>query len=123
MSAMPKSAPQVPRPSRPPDAFAVLHAAQEPGVFFKEDGHHGAAEAQNPELEEAIEEAIRLLFGVRGILRVTGGFNQVQEPAIIIVASQGFGEASLKQIPPKVHKFETILAVPYDMLPLKRERL
>jgi hypothetical protein len=114
--------PPVARPSRPPDAFSVLHAAQEPGIYFKEDGHHGAAEQANPELEEAIEEAIRLLFGVRGILRVSGGFNQANEPAIVVVTTQGFGEASLKMVPAKVHKFETILAVPYDMLPLKRDR-
>ena len=111
------------KPSRPPDAFSVLHAAQEPGVFFKEEGHNGAAEQANPELSAAIEEAIRLLFGVRGILRVSGGFNQDNMPAIIVVATQGFGEASMKLIPPKVHRFETILAVPYDMLPLKRARL
>ncbi len=111
------------RPSRPPDAFSVLHAAQDPGIYFREEGHHGSAEQANPELEEAIEEAIRLLFGVRGILRVTGGFNQANEPAIIVVATQGFGEASMKAVPGKVHRFETILAVPYDMLPLKRERL
>ena len=112
-----------PRPSRPPDAFAVLHAAQDPGVFFKEEGHNGPAEQGNPELSAAIEEAIRLLFGVRGILRVSGGFNKDDEPAIIVVATQGFGESSMKLIPPRVHRFETILAVPYDMLPLKRERL
>lgn len=111
------------KPAKPPDAFQVLHAAQDPGVYFKEDGHHGAAEQADPELEAAIEEAIRLLFGVRGILRVTGGFNQEKQPAIIVVATQGFGEASMKLVPPKVHKFETILALPYDMLPLKRERL
>lgn len=112
-----------PKPSRPPDAFSVLHAAQDAGVFFKEEGHNGPAEQGNPELTAAIEEAIRLLFGVRGILRVSGGFNQADEPAIIVVATQGFGEASMKLVPPKVHRFETILAVPYDMLPLKRERL
>lgn len=108
---------------KPPDAFSVLHAAQEPGVYFKPDGQSGAAEQADPELTAAIEEAIRLLFGVRGILRVTGGFNQEQQPAIVIVATQGFGEASMKCVPPKVHKYETILALPYDMLPLKRERL
>jgi len=111
------------KPARPPDAFSVLHAAQEPGVYFKEEGSHGRAEQQDPELSAAIEEAIRLLFGVRGILRVSGGFDQEQKPAIIVVATQGFGEASMKLVPPKVHRFETILAVPYDMLPLKRERL
>ncbi len=119
-------APQAAAPAkaaRPPDAFAVLHAAQEPGVYFKEEGSHGRAEQQDPELSAAIEEAIRLLFGVRGILRVSGGFDQEQKPAIIVVATQGFGEASMKLVPPKVHRFETILAVPYDMLPLKRERL
>lgn len=122
VQAPPQAAPP-PRPSRPPDAFSVLHAAQDPGVYFKEEGHNGPAETGNPELTAAIEEAIRLLFGVRGILRVSGGFNQAAEPAIIIVVTQGFGEASMKLVPPKVHKFETILAVPYDMLPLKRERL
>ncbi len=112
-----------PRPSRPADAFSVLHAAQEAGVFFQEEDHNGPAEQSDPELTAAIEEAIRLLFGVRGILRVSGGFNQDHQPAIIVVATQGFAEASVKLVPPKVHRFETILAVPYDMLPLKRERL
>lgn len=116
--------PAVPaKPAKPPDAFSVLHAAQDPGVYFKEDGANGAAEQADPELTAAIEEAIRLLFGVRGILRVTGGFNQEQQPVIIVVGTQGFGEASMKLVPPKVHKFETVLALPYDMLPLKRERL
>lgn len=119
----PQPAAPAPRPSRPPDAFSVLHAAKDAGVYFKEEGHNGAAEQANPELSAAIEEAIRLLFGVRGILRVSGGFNQDNQPAIIVVATQGFGEASMKLVPPKVHRFETILAVPYDMLPLKRERL
>ncbi len=121
-AAVPQAQPAS-RPSRPPDAFSVLHAAQDPGVYFKEEGHNGAAEQADPELSAAIEEAIRLLFGVRGILRVSGGFNQEDQPAIIVVATQGFGEASMKLVPPFVHRFETILAVPYDMLPLKRERL
>ncbi len=112
-----------PKAARPPDAFSVLHAAQEPGVYFQEEGHHGPAEQADPDLSAAIEEAIRLLFGVRGILRVSGGFNKENQPAIIVVATQGFGEASMKRIPPKVHRFETILAVPYDLLPLKREQL
>jgi hypothetical protein len=114
--------PLMPAAGRPADAFTVLHAAQDPGVYFREDGHPGHAEREDPELSAAIEETIRLLFGVRGILRVNGGFNQANEPAIIVVATQGFGEASLKKVPAKVHRFETILAVPYDMLPLKRER-
>ena len=41
---------------------------------------------------------------------------------IIIVVGQGFGEGSLRAIPEKVQKFTTLLALPFDVLPLKKER-
>lgn len=120
-----QTAPILPPPStKPPDAFQLLHQAQEHGVFFKEDqfreGH--AEEAEDPDLAAAVEEAIRLLFGVRGILRVGPGRNMENEPVVVVVATQGFGEASLASVPPAVNRFPTLLAVPFDLLPLKKER-
>ncbi len=113
-----------PRAERPPDAYALLREAKEAGVFFKEDawreGH--TEEQEDPELAAAVEEAIRLLFGVRGILRVGAGHNDKNEPIIVVVASNGFSEASLARVPESVHRFRTVVAIPFDLLPLRKDR-
>ena len=113
-----------PRPDKPPDAMTLLNAAQEPGVYFNEDaqrdGH--SEEEEDPELAAAVEEAIRILFGVRGIHRVGPGRNEAGEPVVLVVASRGFGEAAMKAVPDKVHRFPTLLALPFELLPLRRER-
>lgn len=113
-----------PRLGKPPDAMSLLHAAQDAGVYFREDAHQEghAEDKEDPELAAAVEETIRLLFGVRGIHRVGPGKNDAGEPVVVVVASRGFGEASLRSIPPMVHRFPTLLALPYDLLPLRRER-
>lgn len=116
--------PALPGSDRPQDAFKLLHGAKEPGVFFKERGAHagGEQEEEDQELAAAVEETIRILFGVRGIHRVVPGRDEANEPVIIVAAGMGFGEASLKQIPERVQRFPTLLALPYEMLPLRRER-
>ncbi|MHB8876273.1 MAG: hypothetical protein ACYC8T_21485 [Myxococcaceae bacterium] len=116
--------PSAPRPGKPPDAMTLLHSAKDAGVYFKEDSHHeGHSEEQDdPELAAAVEEAIRLLFGVRGIHRVGPGKNEAGEPVVLVVANRGFGETSMKSVPPRVHRFPTLLALPYELLPLRRER-
>ena len=112
------------RPERPPDAWSLLREAKEAGVFFNEDamreGH--TEEGEDPELAAAVEEAIRLLFGVRGILRVGAGKNDRAEPIVVVVASHGFSDASLASVPEKVHRFSTVIAIPFELLPLRRDR-
>ncbi len=116
--------PPSPRPGKAPDAMSLLNAAQQAGVFFEEDsrrdGH--SEEKDDPELGAAVEEAIRLLFGVAGVHRVGPGRNETGEPVVVVVAGRGFGEASLKRVPERVHRFATLLALPYELLPLRRER-
>lgn len=109
---------------RPQDAFVVLNQAQPKGVFFKEDDAGGAhpEDRDDPELAAAVEETIRILFGVRGILRVGPGRNEANEPVVVVVASPGFSDASMSKVPPKVSKFDTLLAVPFEVLPLRKER-
>lgn len=112
------------RPERPPDAYALLRDARERGVLFVEDaladGH--SEEQEDPELAEAVEECIRLCFGVRGILRIGPGKNDKHEAIIVVATTNGFSEASLATVPPKVHRFNTLIAIPFELLPLKRER-
>lgn len=109
---------------RPPDAYALLKDAREKGVLFVEDslaeGH--SEEQEDPELADAVEECIRLCFGVRGILRIGPGHNDKNEPIIVVATTNGFSEASLGVVPPKVHRFNTLIAIPFELLPLKRER-
>lgn len=109
---------------RPPDAFALLKEAREKGVLFVEDalaeGH--SEEQEDPELRAAVEECIRLCFGLRGILRIGPGHNEKNEAIIVVATTHGFTDASLAQVPEKVHRFPTLIAIPFDLLPLKRER-
>lgn len=122
--AVREAAERAAKSGKPPDAMTLLNQAQPHGTFFKEDyereGH--SEEKDDPELAAAVEETIRLMFGVRGILRVGPGRNQADEPVVVMVVGQGFGEASMKAVPEKVHKFPILLALPYDVLPLKKER-
>jgi len=122
--------PQAPVLPPPPAALpvprggvlAALHEAQDPGVYFqdhsrKEDHRE---EAEDPELAAAVEDTIRLLFGVRGIHHVAPGENQAHEPVVLIAADRGFTEGSLAAIPEKVGRFPTLVVVPYELLPLRR---
>lgn len=108
---------------RPPDAFALLKEARDKGVLFVEDalqdGH--SEDQEDPELAAAVEECIAQLFGVRGILRIGPGHNDKNEPIIVVATTHGFSDASMARVPEKVHRFATLIAIPFDLLPLKRE--
>jgi len=110
---------------KPLDAFALLQLAEPAGVLFKENDSGSAFDApppEDPELAKAVDEMINKLFGVKGILRVGGGRNKDDEPVVVVAVGNGFGEASLKAVPEKAGKFSTLIALPYDILPLKKER-
>ena len=109
---------------RPPDAFALLREARDKGTLFVEDaladGH--SEDKDDPEHAAAVEECIAQCFGVRGILRIGPGHNDKNEPIIVVATTHGFSDASLAKVPEKVHRFATLIAIPFDLLPLKRER-
>ncbi|MBL8953952.1 MAG: hypothetical protein JNK82_24460 [Myxococcaceae bacterium] len=123
-SAVKEAAERALKSGKPPDAFTLLNQAEPHGVFFKEDSEReGHSEDQeDPELRAAVEEAIRVMFGVRGIMRIGPGRNQADEPVIVIVTGQGFGEAQMAKVPERVHRFTTVTALPFDVLPLKKDR-
>lgn len=102
----------------------LLDEAEEPGVFFQERDSDGnrADEGEDPELDEAVEEAIRLLFGIRGIHHVGPGFNAAGDKVVLISANTGFSESALGRVPKMVRGFPTLLALPYELLPLRRDR-
>jgi hypothetical protein len=121
--------PPPPRVSgRPDDPMTILHSAQPPGVYFKE-GWAGGGQGQEEEdpdakeLAEAIEEAIRLLAEVGGITRIGPGRSETDEPVVLVLTGKGFGEKQFKMVPENVRRFATLVVIPYDLLPLKRERL
>ena len=105
-------------------ALVALDNAQDSGVFFQEDrerdGH--TEDQEDPALREAVEECIRLLFGVRGIHHVGPGRSEANEPIIIVAASEGFTAESMKAVPPNVKGFATLVALPFDLVPLRRTR-
>jgi hypothetical protein len=112
------------RPERPPDAFALLKDARAQGILFTEDapadGRH--EEQEDPALAEAVEACRRLCAGVKGVLRIGPGRNEQGEPVVVATAGPGFGEASLARVPAQVLGFATLVAIPFDLLPLRRER-
>ena len=100
----------------------VLNDAKEPGVLFREHGRDGRSEEdEDPELAEAVEEAIRMLFGVPGIHRIGPGQDEAGTPVVLVSVTRGFGESSLRKVPERVHRFRTLVALPYELLPLRRE--
>jgi hypothetical protein len=115
-----------PSPGKKPRSgvLELLDQAEEPGVFFreKEHGEGEAGDEENDDLEQAVEEAIRLLFGVRGIHHIGPGEDVEGKPVVLISANQGFSNTSLERIPPLVNGFKTLVALPYELLPLRRER-
>ncbi len=118
-----KLAGTIAKSERPPDAFALLKEARDQGVLFKEDrerdGH--TEDQEDPDLAAAVEECIRLCFGLRGVMRIGPGRDEKNEPIIVVVAAQGFSEASFQKVPEKVDRFPTLVAIPFDLLPLRRE--
>jgi hypothetical protein len=108
-------------------AMHVLNNAREPGGYFQEVGEGsggagGAPEEQgDPELAAAVEEAIRILFGVRGIHRIGPGLSAEGEPVVVISTTRGFSESSMRAVPETVHRFKTLVALPYELLPLRRD--
>lgn len=112
------------RLERPPDAFALLKEAKEKGVLFQEDwerdGH--SEDRDDPELAAAVEEVISRVFGKTGILRVGPGRNEQQDPVVVVVATHGFSEQSLAAIPERAGRFATLVALSFELLPLRRER-
>lgn len=105
----------------PGTALAALNEAQPPGVYFREEENaESSADSADPELEAAVEEAISLLFGVAGIHHIGPGVNDKGEPVVVIAAARGFSEPSLARIPATVRRFPTLLAIPFELLPLRR---
>ena len=78
------------------------------------------APGADPALAETVEEASRLLFGLAGSHRVRPGRDPEGQPVVLIVPARGFGAVSLARIPEQVHRFRTLLALPYDLLPLRQ---
>lgn len=124
LQAVSSVGPQALQNERPPDAFSLLKQAREKGVLFVEDaladGH--SEDNEDPEHAAAVEECIAQCFGVRGILRIGPGHNDKNEPIIVVATTHGFTDASLGRVPEKVNRFATLVAIPFDLLPLKRER-
>jgi hypothetical protein len=106
------------------DALKALDNAQEPGVYFKDDTRreNHSEDQEDPALREAVEEAIRLLFSVRGIHHIGPGRDQQDNPVILISAKDGFNAESLGALPEQVRGFATLLALPFDLVPLRKAR-
>ncbi len=115
-------------PPRPVDpkfsALVALDSAKDPGVYFVDDSarENHREEEEDPELREAVEECIRLLFGVTGIHHVGPGKNDQGQPVIIVAAGTGFTQESIRAVPERVHRFATLVALPFDLVPLRRSR-
>jgi hypothetical protein len=110
------------RSQNPNDAMSVLHDAKPPGVYIIEgDGDgRGTGVSDDPELLAAVAEAKRRVADIAGILRVGPGMNEAGAKVVLIVAERGFSEESMQRVPPEVRGFPTLLALDYDLLPLRR---
>jgi hypothetical protein len=115
-------------------ALHFLNQAQPPGVLFKVDpdgqrqgrGEEGSGEEEEEEKErawqEAVDETSRKLHGLRGITRVVRGYNEGGDRVVLVMVEQGLTHQSFDNaIPVEVQGFPTLVALPYEALPLRRE--
>jgi hypothetical protein len=112
------------RTDMPLDAYAALRQAKDKGVLLKEDWEReGHSEDQDdPELAAAVEDVIARLFGRAGVLRVGPGRDEADAAVVVVVATHGFSDASLAAVPARSGRFPVMLALSFDLLPLRRER-
>lgn len=112
------------RTDKPLDAYAALRQAKDKGVLLKEDWEReGHSEDQDdPELAAAVEDVIARLFGRAGVLRVGPGRDEADAAVVVVVATHGFSDASLAAVPARSGRFPVMLALSFDLLPLRRER-
>jgi hypothetical protein len=112
--------PALAAPSGAAPSGVPMMKAKDPGVLFRErrapDG--GQATAEDTDLAAAVEQARELLKPVAGIEHIGPGENEQGQPVVLIAARDGFTEASLRAIPGRVGGFRTLLALPYELLPL-----
>jgi len=115
----------------PESAMAFLHNAKPAGSFFRElvaeeEGRQASPGAGEEPLDEellaAVLELRERLKPVAGVARVVPGLDEEQRSVVVVAVEKGFTQASLKAVPEKIRQFETVLAIPYELLPLKRER-
>jgi hypothetical protein len=109
---------------RPPDVYSLLREAKERGLLFQEDlnTEDHSEERDDPELAAAVEEVISCMSGKAGVLRVGPGRDEAQNPVVVVVATHGFSDASFAAIPERAGRFLTVLALSFELLPLRRER-
>ncbi|MFN0063472.1 MAG: hypothetical protein ACKVPX_13270 [Myxococcaceae bacterium] len=116
-------------------ALHFLNNAKDPGELFERldpdgqegggqgQGEEGGPEALDPELLSAVEELAQKLSGVRGVTAVAPGRNDAGASVVLVMAEPGLTHASFdERIPPTVGRFETLVALPFEALPLRRER-
>ncbi len=114
-------------PVRPGDTIGLLNSeAREPGTSFEEISGDGGGAGGSSDLDEAlaaaVAEAIRLLSAVPGIDRIFAGRDAQELPVVVVTAGPNFTQPSMDAIPEKVHQFPTLLALDFELLPLRRAR-
>ncbi|QRN96833.1 hypothetical protein JRI60_48980 [Archangium violaceum] len=103
------------------DARLVLGTGKPAGTYLRE--HPPApqgASAGDSALMGAVAEAHQLLANVKGIERIGTGVNKAGEHVVVIVPKHGFSMESLRAVPEKVQGINTVVAIPFDLLPLRR---
>jgi hypothetical protein len=100
---------------------SLLASAKERGIYFKPYSEADEAEVP-PAVAKAVEETTRRLSGVRGVTSVLPGRNEKGRPVVLVMANRGFSEAAFERVPEEVNGVPTLLVLPYELLPLRRER-
>jgi hypothetical protein len=112
----------------------LLKDVREAGEFFEQlnpDGGGGGQQQQqdqqqeevDPEWVAAVQETGQALTGVRGISAVTRGLSDDDERVVLVLTNPGLTNNTFdKLIPSQSRGFPTLVAIPFDALPLRRDR-
>ena len=97
----------------------ALAEAREPGFHFTAQEENTQASA---EVQRAVQAATRGLASMVGVASIQAGHDARGRPVVQVKAQKGFDAAAFAQLPEAFEGVRTLLALDYDLLPLKRKR-
>ncbi|HZH04373.1 MAG TPA: hypothetical protein VEY30_11350 [Myxococcaceae bacterium] len=116
----PRSVPPPPSRSQEGTALGALNSAQAPGYYVRERAP--GTEEVDHELAQAVEQVFAELKDLPALERVLAANDEHDQPIVAVDTKKGLSYSQLLAAPDVAGRFKVVYRVPYEALPLKRDR-